>query len=164
MNGNLKPFERAPTITERREDFLSRMIGEGLEPARAEDAYDYLMRNETWQNGEYQVMIDKETPHGFGEGALVWHLSIQRLDSDPIHDWRDMQAIKNMLVGPEAEAIELYPAESRVMDTSNRFHLFALIQAANGLRFPKLPIGWTQASRSDTPRPTIVGSKQRTRA
>ena len=41
-----------------------------------------------------------------------------------IHDWRHFQLIKNELVGEEIEAIELYPAESRLHDTANQFHLF----------------------------------------
>lgn len=41
-----------------------------------------------------------------------------------VHDWRVMQGIKNALVGPEAEAVELFPAESRLVDESNQFHLW----------------------------------------
>jgi hypothetical protein len=37
-----------------------------------------------------------------------------------VHDWRDLQRIKNQLVGPECEAVELYPAESRKVDTANQ--------------------------------------------
>jgi hypothetical protein len=42
-----------------------------------------------------------------------------------VHDWRDLQRIKNELVGPECEAVELYPAESRLVDTANQYHLWA---------------------------------------
>ncbi|OIQ65916.1 hypothetical protein GALL_525200 [mine drainage metagenome] len=54
----------------------------------------------------------------------VWELSILRKDGQPAHDWRDLQAIKTMMVGAEYEAIELYPAESRVIDVANETHLF----------------------------------------
>jgi hypothetical protein len=64
-------------------------------------------------------------------GPLVW-LSIKRRDLAPVRDWRDMQRIKNELVGPEAEAAELYPAESRLVDMSNQYHFWAL----PGGRFP----------------------------
>jgi hypothetical protein len=53
-----------------------------------------------------------------------WWLSVKTHDRAPVHDWRDFQRIKNELVGPEAEAVELYPAESRLVDTSNQFHLW----------------------------------------
>lgn len=62
-----------------------------------------------------------------GTPIMLTHLSIKRLDRKPIdHDrWRILQRIKNDLVGDEAEAVELYPAESRMVDTSNQYHLWA---------------------------------------
>jgi hypothetical protein len=59
-------------------------------------------------------------------GADGWHLSIKRRDKKPIHDWRDLQEIKNDLIGPENEGIEIYPAESRKVDTANQFHLWVM--------------------------------------
>ena len=64
---------------------------------------------------------------------MIW-LSIKRRDKESIHDWRDLQRIKNELVGPENEAVELYPAESRIVDTSNQYHLWVL--ADKDLSFP----------------------------
>ena len=61
-------------------------------------------------------------------------LSIGRRDREAVHDWRHFQRIKNELVGAEHEAIELYPKESRLMDTGNRYWLFAL--AEKGAQFP----------------------------
>jgi len=62
-------------------------------------------------------------------------ISISALDNSARHDWREFQQIKNELVGEEWEAVELYPAESRLKDPSNRFYLWC---------FPKgeLKIGW----------------------
>ena len=57
--------------------------------------------------------------------ATIVHLSIRRLDRDAVHDWRHLQRIKNELLGPEYEAVELYPKESRLVDTSNQYHLWA---------------------------------------
>lgn len=70
-----------------------------------------------WLNDTYQVSIHDAHEH-------IIHLSIKRIDKQPVHDWRDFQTIKNELVGPENEAVELYPAESRLVDTSNQYHLF----------------------------------------
>jgi hypothetical protein len=61
-------------------------------------------------------------------------LSIKRRDKAPIHDWRDLQRIKNDLIGEENEAVELYPAESRLCDSANQYHLWVL--ADPELRFP----------------------------
>jgi len=63
------------------------------------------------------------------------HLNIRRRDGGPIlRDWRHFQQIKNELIGPECEAVELYPAESRLVDTSNKFHLWGVLDPT--FRFP----------------------------
>ena len=59
-------------------------------------------------------------------------LMISSSDGLARHDWRDMQWIKNELVGPETEGIEIYPAESRLYDPSNQYILYV---------FNKIPIG-----------------------
>lgn len=63
---------------------------------------------------------------------LIW-ISIKRLDKDWMHDWREIQRIKNEVLGPEYEAVELYPAESRMVDSSNQYHLWCL---PAGFRWP----------------------------
>jgi hypothetical protein len=82
-----------------------------------------------WRNSRYQVWVSElKTPLG-----LVTHLSIKRNDRKPVHDWRDLQRIKNELCAPEREAMEIYPAESRLVDTANQFHLWVL---APGVQVP----------------------------
>ena len=76
-------------------------------------------------NSKYQVAIRaKETPSG-----RMIHLSIKRHDKMPIRDWRDLQRIKNELVGEEAEAMELFPKESNMVDTSNQYHMWVFPDA-----------------------------------
>jgi hypothetical protein len=78
-------------------------------------------------NHLYQVQV-RQLPDGWT------HLNIRRRDGNPIfRDWRHFQNIKNQLCGPEREAIELYPAESRLVDTSNKYHLWVLPE---GEQFP----------------------------
>jgi hypothetical protein len=74
-------------------------------------------------NSRYHVAVwhDGDRDHPMGEWV---HLSIKDHDRSARHDWRDLQRIKNELVGPEFEAIEIYPAESRLVDTANQYHLF----------------------------------------
>jgi len=86
---------------------------------------------ELFMNSRY-VVLRRDMGEG-PWGPLVW-LSIRRQDRGAIRDWRDMQRIKNELVGPECEGMELYPAEGRLVDTSNQFHLWVL--AVPGKRFP----------------------------
>jgi hypothetical protein len=85
-----------------------------------------------YRNDRYQVIVEDLGPKG--ASTPIKYLSIKRRDQQPIHDWRDLQAIKNELVGPECEGVELYPAESRLVDTSNQYHLFVVDQP--GWRWP----------------------------
>jgi hypothetical protein len=71
-------------------------------------------------NSRYQVtVIQFATP--FGECA---RLSIKTHDKMPRHDWRDLQRIKNEICGPERWAVEIYPAESRLVDSANQYWLY----------------------------------------
>lgn len=75
-------------------------------------------------NSRYQVGVwfdgDDIYPT-FGRWA---HLSIKTHDRAAFHDWRDFQRIKNDIIGPEFDAIEIYPCESKLVDTCNQYHLF----------------------------------------
>ena len=76
-----------------------------------------------YANSRYHVALwfDGSDDHPMGKWI---HLSIKDHDRSARHDWRDLQRIKNELVGPECEAIEIYPAESRLVDTANQYHLY----------------------------------------
>lgn len=89
---------------------------------------------EIWVNSLYQVNIRTLDPKESGFWPQVKHLSIKRRDKRVIHDWRDLQRIKNELVGSECEAIEIYPAESRLVDTANQYHLWVFNDPS--FRFP----------------------------
>jgi hypothetical protein len=80
--------------------------------------------DEVWHNDIYSVSVRRSKDTVFGSDQPMVKLGISSLDGTARHDWRDMQAIKNQLVGPEVEAFELYPAESRLMDPSNQFILW----------------------------------------
>jgi hypothetical protein len=156
MNGQLKPLAPiAPPLGDRA-DYVAAMMRAGMAQENANYAYDHLVRCEWFSNDEYRVMMDRAPPHGFA-AAQVWQLAISRIDKAVIHDWRDLQAIKSMLVGPEFEAIELYPAESRVMDNSNAYHLFVFLDPQGNPT--RVPIGRSerktvQSSEAQRPRST----------
>jgi hypothetical protein len=88
-------------------------------------------------NEKYQVQV---RDHG-----AITHISIRTLDRSAEHDWRDYQEIKNQVLGEECEAVELYPAESRLVDNANQYHLW-------GFRDPsyRVPIGWQHRMVSDS--------------
>lgn len=54
---------------------------------------------------------------------IVW-LSMRRNDRRPLHDFRHLQRIKNAIVGPDVEAVQIYPREDRLIDESNQTHLW----------------------------------------
>jgi hypothetical protein len=114
-----------------------------------------------WVSGRYTVFVRRDHPTGWarececcsaGDGPdfdcarcagsghvpmTVTHLSIKRNDREAIHDWRDFQIIKNVFCGEVSEGIEIYPAEERLVDTSNQYHLWV---------FPKgerIPVGFS---------------------
>ena len=87
---------------------------------------------DVWMNGTYQVVVRPEP--AAPDWPPMLRLSIKRRDRGAIFDWRDMQAIKNQLVGPDCEAVQLFPAEDRLVDTANQYWLYAL--SVPGVRFP----------------------------
>lgn len=72
-----------------------------------------------WGNDIYQVFAST-----FPDDSM--HLSIRRHDRRADRDWRHLQAIKNEVAGPEREAFEIFPRESRMVDGSNQFHLWVI--------------------------------------
>lgn len=90
-----------------------------------------------WLNSRYQVNV-YDVPAG--AWPSLWWLSIKRRDKGPPgpERFRDFQRIKNEIVGPEHEAVEMYPAESRLVDTSNQFHLWVFKDPT-----VRLPFGFT---------------------
>lgn len=79
-----------------------------------------------WTNDVYSGSLRRFAegfPLGTGEHVVI---GIVAHDQTARHDWREFQQIKNALVGPEWEAVELYPAESRLKDPSNQFYLWCV--------------------------------------
>lgn len=68
-----------------------------------------------------------------------WHMMIGRRDGEPPGRERypDFMAIKDRFIGPEHEAIELYPARSREIDAANVYHLWCLAERGGSFH-----IGW----------------------
>lgn len=121
-------------------------LTEALEAMRA-----YERGSEYWINDLYQVQVRRDPEKG------VAHLNIRRRDGKAIYrDWRHFQWIKNQLVGEECEAIELYPAESRLVDASNKYHLFCATDPA--FRFP---FGFTERDVDYTRGGDSNGTRQR---
>lgn len=115
-------YQMKPWVPMQRMEFdaTERARQDALVAARGEA--DKIRDSEVWLNDEYQATVGY-----LGEDRTgVCHLSIKRTDKRPAHDWRDLQSIKNEVMGPEREAIEIYPAESRLHDNSDQTHLWVM--------------------------------------
>jgi hypothetical protein len=121
----------------------------GVSEAEVRSLYDMEVLGRIYVNSRYQVQVREID-------SKVVHLSIKRLDQQPIHDWRDLQRCKDELIGADCEAIELYPARDRVVDTSNQYHLWVIRDAA--FRFP---FGFDQGGVTNVADATAVGALQR---
>jgi hypothetical protein len=98
-----------------------------------------------YQNDVYRVEVKHSPP--------FIHLDIRRRDGKTCSEWQDFQRIKNELVGPEHEALQLFPAESRLVDTGNEYHLWVCpdIKARFQLGFKdRFVLGETLQSLEDT--------------
>lgn len=101
------------------------------------------------KNSRYEVWIyEHKSDKGY---PTITQLSIKRLDKEPIRCWRDLQRIKNEVLGPNIEGVELYPSEERLVDTSNQFHIFCL---PGGMYFP---FGYTERLVMEG---SVLGAKQ----
>lgn len=74
--------------------------------------------NEMWKNHRYTAVVYRDLD------GYVHHISLRRNDRKPHFPWRDLQRIKNELAGEDAEAVELFPAEDRLVDCANQRHLW----------------------------------------
>ena len=131
------------------EHYMSRGIAPDVAAAVVRD----MKHQRVFMSSEFQVNVRKVA---ITDWPPMLHLSVKRRDRAVIHDWRDLQRIKNAIVGPEHEAVELYPAESRLVDGANQFHLWVL--AERGVRFP---FGFDERLVDDCTYASVLGSVQR---
>lgn len=119
------------------------LIDEGMDPEMG-------LLDEQWKNDRYVVSVRRHPEEGY-----VIEISIRRVDRGYARDWRDFQRIKNEVAGPEIEAIELFPAESRLFDTANQYWLWC---------FPpgeQCPCGWPERHVTGSAAAERFGARQR---
>jgi hypothetical protein len=110
-----------------------------------------------FHNNRYHVFVRRVRNPQEG-GPDIIHLSIRDNERSARHDWRDFQRIKNELLGPEYELVEMYPRESHVVDLSNQFHLFGFLTTEP--IFTRMGLGWEQGRNiwdGISPRPDVPG-------
>jgi hypothetical protein len=122
----IQTLRRMPKAKLTPEEIRSQYPSVQQPPEYWRQAAESLNANEYWRNDTYLVMVLRSPD--------VTRVSINRHDKQPIRNWEDFQAIKNQILGPEAEAAELYPAESRLVNQGNQYHLWCI--NTPGFQFP----------------------------
>jgi len=97
-----------------------------------------------WANNIYQVTLYVMPPAPQRGNLPCAQLSIKRHDKKPVTEWRDLQRIKDEILGTMVEAVQLFPLKTRLVDTSNQYHLWALPVSSC------FPVGYTDGRVVDT--------------
>ena len=112
----MQPFRPAPK--DDMPGWREVMATSGCTEDEAKAKVDWMAAQDIWVNNLYQVNIE------YGPDRRNAHLIIRRLDRQPIHNWPHFQYIKNALLGPECEAVEIYPPETQLVDEKHHYHLW----------------------------------------
>jgi hypothetical protein len=104
-----------------------------------------------FRNDVYTVKVHPQPP--------FIHLAIHRNDGKAGSHWRDFQEIKNQIVGCEHEALEIYPAESRKVDTAHEYHLWVYIDPNY-----RIPLGFRHRFVTEEPLQTMAARALRAHA
>lgn len=148
----MKPLQKAHHVPKTEDQLMSMAKTSGISLDKIKEDMIKMQSRPIYKNQIYTVIADFASAVTTG-----WiHLSVRRNDRRPCTDWRHKQMIKNQLVGPEHEAIELFPAESRMVDESNQYHLWVLADPSQ-----KLPVGFNFESVKDSDPDDISGARQR---
>ncbi len=75
-----------------------------------------------WKNNHFVIQLYRQST-AVGDARLMM---IRRNDEQPGVSWAMKQRIKNELLGPEVVAIEVFPAESELVDDAHMYHLWTL--------------------------------------
>lgn len=127
----LRRSQNIPLTDHKREALIRECLARGVSAAEAEayvERYNQeALAGEVWVNDLVHVGVERR------DDGTVAQLAIRRRDRAALRDWRVFQQVKNELAGYECEACELFPADSRLVDTANHYWLWVL---RPGERFP----------------------------
>ena len=87
-----------------------------------------------WHNNAYAVAVYDPAYDG-----APTQITVQRFDEQPARDLRHLQQIKDEVCGPEYEAVEIFPAQARVVDFTNTTHLWVFKEPLGFGMLPHLP-------------------------
>ena len=84
--------------------------------------------DEIWRNTLYEAHVRcMDIEGGF------YHISLKNNERTTDISWQHKQWIKNDILGNEYEGVELFPAESRMVNTANQYHLWCAPKGIFGM-------------------------------
>ena len=122
-------------------------MGVKLTWTEAKELYRASSKGNIYVNDTYQVThhVGKEVDYIWDESlqGKMDYLSIKRRDREKVRSWSDFQQIKNLICkdGENRFAVEIYPPEIFLLNTSNQYHLWvypSYYDIGIGFREPKV--------------------------
>ena len=110
-----------------------------------------------YENSRYLCAVYPPNRNAVPDGfPPVVHISFKHILNVAITDFRDMQTIKNALVGEEAMAVQIFPPENCLVDGANQYHLWCFVpnewpNVTEESEWPVLPIGFGTRLVTDKP-------------
>jgi hypothetical protein len=122
---SMNPLQRILTQLPGIDDFIANQRAAGVSVHLARQRYTEHHRAQVWGNDVYLVTVHRNYRGEMNaSGPARTMISVRRIDGRPFGDWADLQIIKNQLLGPEAELVQLFPAESRKVDMVNNYWFY----------------------------------------
>ena len=104
-----------------------------------------------YANELYQATVDYSHWDAKSREGYIY-ISLKNHKRTTNVSWQHKQWIKNDICGVEAEGVELFPAENRMVNSANQYHIWVLTENR------KIPCGWHEG-RLVTDN-TVEGAKQ----
>jgi hypothetical protein len=106
-------------------DFIRQQMEQGVAVTLAIARYQEHKNLELWANDRYLVQLHRNYQGEMNPNPPPrTMLAVRLISGEPFGNWADLQEIKNQLLGPEAELVQLLPAESRKMDMVNMYWFY----------------------------------------
>jgi hypothetical protein len=116
-----QPLVKDPDwFREQKREQVAKMVREASLTDISDKALDSLLPDETWGNNRYTVNI--HFLDGDRDGFV--ELAVHNHNRTPHVPWRHLQQIKDEVMGPDREAVQLFPADDRLVDTANEYWLY----------------------------------------
>ncbi len=78
----------------------------------------FMYAEQCWESddGQYWVTLNRV--------GRFRHVKVHRSDHATMNDFNTLQEIKNMVLGEDAVAVQVFPAQRDMIDGSNTYHLW----------------------------------------